>query len=166
MLQVAHVLALDLVGPGRDGEARGRLGFGGGVGLMVSAVVDDNPKALLELLQACDNRRIVQVVADDADESGFVGDGGVEHFENRAAGFEAHPLQGFIRLRMAGDEVEAFIGCGGDESIEAVRGGGIAIDGKRVRVPDHVNCTFGQRLERADGLAFAVRPRVGDSCQE
>ena len=127
MLKVAHVLALDLVGSGSGGEALGSLGFGGSVRLVLLTVVNNDPQALFEFFKARDDGGIVEVIANDADDRGFVGDGVVEHFENRAACFEAHPLERFVGLRMARDEVKAFIGCGWDEGIEAVRVGGVVI---------------------------------------
>src|SRR6266487_2413712 len=113
--------------PASGDEALGSLGFGGSVRLVLLTVVNNDPQALFEFFKARDDGGIVEVIANDADDGGFVGDGVVEHFENRAACFEAHPLERFVGLRMARDEVKAFIGRGWDEGIEAVRVGGVVI---------------------------------------
>ena len=104
------MVALDVGRPGRGGEPRRGLCLGG-AGLAVGvAVVDHDPQPGAELLQAADDAGLVQVVGDDADLCGRVGDRLVEDLEDGTPGLEPHPRERVGRLRVGRDEGEPLVG--------------------------------------------------------
>ncbi len=118
VLQVAHVLALDVGGPGRGDQPRGRRGLGR-VGVAVGVrVVDDHGQPRAEAFEPVDDLGLVEVVGHRAHRRGHVGQGLVEHVEDDVAGLEPHPVQGLLGIGMGGHEAQPAVGAAGQQGVD------------------------------------------------
>ena len=109
------MLALHIGRTGRDSKASRRLRFGRIRITMILAVVDDDAQTRSELFQPRYHVGFVEIIGHHTDLGLLVGDGLVEHLQDRTARFEAHPCQSFICLRMGWNEGQSVDSLGREQ---------------------------------------------------
>ncbi len=112
VLQVAHVLALDVVATRAQHEPPLGLRLGRLLFPVLVGVVDDHPQPAPELLEPGHDAGLVEVVRDDANARGAVGDRLIEDLQDGAPRLEAHPRQRLGDLRMGRGERQTRVAVG------------------------------------------------------